>query len=78
MPVANPGTINVPAPFPDKRALTIEEYCSHYGSGRTTAYEDIKAGRLKAKKRGRRTVILKESADALLASLPDLDTREVA
>lgn len=40
--------------------------------GRTPLYEEIKRGKLKARKAGRRTVILDEDLRAWLASLPNL------
>jgi len=61
-----------------KRALTVDEFMAAYGPGRTTTYEEIKAGRLKALKLGRKTLIPRESADAWLASLPVLDTATAA
>jgi excisionase family DNA binding protein len=63
---------------PGKRVLTVEEYMEFYGPGRTTTYELINSGRLKAVKLGRRTYILRDSADELLASLPALETATAA
>src|SRR3954447_15075572 len=58
----------------DARALSIAEFCTTYGIGRTTAYKEIKAGRLRPMKVGRRTLIFSEHAeawvDALRPSLP--------
>ena len=65
-------------PVSGKRALTVDEFGQAYGPGRTTIYEEIKAGRLKALKFGRRTLIPRESADEWLASLPELNTSEAA
>lgn len=62
-------------PPPDKRALTVEEFMSSYGLGRTTVYVEINAGRLEARKLGRKTLIPRDSADAWLASLPALETK---
>jgi hypothetical protein len=42
--------------------------------GRTFSYALIKAGKLKAKKSGRRTIITPEAWKEHLASLPDLET----
>ncbi|WP_205821054.1 DNA-binding protein [Methylobacterium nonmethylotrophicum] len=42
----------------------------NYGFGRTTTYEFLNSGRLEAIKLGRSTRIKRESADALVASLP--------
>jgi excisionase family DNA binding protein len=62
----------------DKRALTVDEFMAAYGPGRTTTYEEIKAGRLKALKLGRKTLIPRDSADAWLASLPPLSPKSIA
>jgi excisionase family DNA binding protein len=59
---------------PHKRALTVDEFGEIYGPSRTTTYEEIRSGRLKALKLGRKTLIPRESADAWLAALPPLKT----
>jgi hypothetical protein len=51
-------------------ALSIAKLCDYAAIGRTTAFAEIKAGRLIAHKRGRTTIILIEDADAWLQSLP--------
>ncbi len=53
-----------------KVLLTIEEFMMIYAFGRTTTYEFLNSGRLEAIKLGRSTRIKRESADALVASLP--------
>ena len=53
-------------------ALTVEEFCRGYRVGRTTAYEEINAGRLTARKRGARTLIERAEARRWFASLPAL------
>ena len=42
--------------------------------GRSTVYEEIKAGRLVARKLGRRTIILERDLQASLSTLPTLKT----
>jgi excisionase family DNA binding protein len=42
------------------------------GIGRTVLYEEIKAGRLQARKLGRRTLILAEDLQRWLAALPTM------
>jgi len=49
---------------------TIAEAVKATGIGRTTIYADLKAGRLAARKRGKRTIILAEDLKSYLASLP--------
>jgi excisionase family DNA binding protein len=51
-------------------AFSIKDFCDQYGIGRTTAYEEIKAGRLKAVKVGRRTLVPVESGQDWLQALP--------
>jgi excisionase family DNA binding protein len=51
-------------------ALTIPEIAKMGGPKRDTAYKAIKAGRLRAIKEGRRTLILVEDLKKYLAALP--------
>jgi excisionase family DNA binding protein len=51
-------------------AYTVDEACDVAVMGRTTLYEEITAGRLKARKRGRSTIILAGDLAAYLAALP--------
>jgi len=53
-----------------QRAMSIEEFCDRYGIGRTTAYAEIKEGRLRARKCGRRTIITDDDGDEWLQHLP--------
>jgi excisionase family DNA binding protein len=48
------------------------DFCRLYGIGRTKAYAEIAAHRLRAVKVGRRTLITHEAAEAWLTSLPEL------
>lgn len=45
-------------------AYSIDSFCRAYSIGRTLAFAEMKAGRLKARKAGRRTLILREDAEA--------------
>jgi len=54
------------------RAFAISDFCRSYGIGRTTAYAEIAAGRLRAVKAGSRTLITCDAAEAWLAALPQL------
>ena len=45
------------------RAFSVEEFCERYGIGRTSAYGEMRSGRLRAVKRGRRTLITYEAAN---------------
>jgi excisionase family DNA binding protein len=55
------------------RAFPIAEFCRAYGIGRTTAYQEIAAGRLRAVKVGQRTLIASEAAEAWFATLPPFE-----
>jgi excisionase family DNA binding protein len=53
-----------------KSAFSVEDFCERFGIGRTAAYAELKAGRLKAQKCGRRTLIPRNEAERWLAGLP--------
>lgn len=53
-----------------KVCYTIAEIIEATGCKRTNLYEAIKAGELKIRKRGRKTLILAEDLEAWLKSLP--------
>lgn len=50
-------------------SLNIEEARALTGIGRTKLYQAINSGKLKARKFGKRTIVLKDDLDAFLASL---------
>jgi excisionase family DNA binding protein len=51
------------------RALSIDQFCHRYGIGRTTAYAEIAAGRLRCRKVGKRSLIAEDDAEAWLEGL---------
>ena len=53
-------------------ALTLKDFCDAYRVCRETAYQQIRAGRLRAVKLGRKTLILHADAEGWAASLPEL------
>ena len=55
----------------EKQAFTIKEVTAGGGGSRSTVYEAIKTGKLKARKRGRSTIILAADFTAYLENLPD-------
>ena len=59
-------------------ALTIPEVAKLGGPKRDKAYREIKAGRLRAVKRGRNTLILVEDPKTYLNSLPAIVPQGVA
>ena len=65
-------------PVETKLAYTIDESVEAGAGSRTKVYEAINAGALKAKKRGRSTVILTDDANAYLENLPDYKPAQAA
>jgi hypothetical protein len=53
-------------------AYTVEDFAASTGLGRTRLYAAIKAKQLRARKYGKRTIILAEDGREFLASLPEL------
>lgn len=56
-------------------ARSIDQFCASFGVGRTTAYEQIKLGRLRALKVGNRTIITDHDAEEWLRNLPQAGTK---
>jgi excisionase family DNA binding protein len=56
-----------------REAFAVREFCARYGICRQTFYEEVKRGRIKAKKLGKKTLILRADAENWAASLPVLD-----
>ena len=54
----------------ERLAYSIVEFCESTGIGRSTVYEEIKAGRLIARKARGRTIILPTDGKNYLRSLP--------
>jgi excisionase family DNA binding protein len=54
-------------------AYTIDELSDASGVGRTKIYEEIRSGRLRAKKLGSRTLITAEAANDWVKQLPDYE-----
>jgi len=61
-----------------KLAYTISEAVEAGAGGRTAIYEAIKSGALKARKRGKRTVILASDLAQYLENLPDFHDQKAA
>jgi len=57
----------------EQLALTISEAAKLGGPKRDKAYKEIKAGRLRAVKRGRNTLILVDDLKTYLNSLPAIE-----
>ena len=56
-----------------QRAMSIAEFCERYGPGRTKTYEELKSGRLRARKIGKRTIITEDDAEDWLLRLPVIE-----
>jgi excisionase family DNA binding protein len=54
-----------------REGLSISEACAVAGIGRTKIYQAISEGRLKARKCGKRTLVLRNDLREFLVSLPD-------
>jgi excisionase family DNA binding protein len=59
----------------EKHGLTIYEACIFSSLGKTKLYEAIKSGELKARKAGKRTLILADDLRHYLSSLPPIEKR---
>ena len=53
-----------------KLLFSVKEFCERVGVGRTTFYQEVKAGRIKAKKMGRSTLIPKSELERFIEELP--------
>jgi excisionase family DNA binding protein len=60
-------------PSARQRAMSIEEFCERYGPGRTKVYEELKSGRLRGRKIGKRTIIVEDDAEDWLRRLPAIE-----
>jgi excisionase family DNA binding protein len=54
--------------------LTISEACNQSRTGRTALYAAIKSGKLAARKRGRRTMILATDLRQWIESFPKMES----
>ncbi|MEW6389605.1 MAG: helix-turn-helix domain-containing protein [Pseudomonadota bacterium] len=52
----------------ERVAISVSEFCTIYGVGKSFLYEELKSGRLKARKVGARTLIPAAEARAWWAS----------
>ena len=63
--------MNENTPNLQREGLSIVEACTIAGIGRTKIYEAISSGALKARKFGKRRIILRGDLHAFLAALPE-------
>jgi excisionase family DNA binding protein len=64
------GRHSLPKVSTKPHALSIRQAVELSGIGRSTVYTEIAAGRLTARKLGRRTVILRDDFECWLEALP--------
>lgn len=64
--------MNTPSLTPQTMSYPLNDFCRTYGIGRTKAYQEIKAGRLRAIKCGKSVLIRRKDADAWLNSLEEM------
>lgn len=57
----------------NRLAFTIAEACAAASAGRTAIYEAIKSGSLQARKRGRKTLILRDDLKRWVESHPAIE-----
>jgi excisionase family DNA binding protein len=62
--------MNAPGSDLQREGLSILEACTVAGIGRTKIYEAIAIGNLKARKYGKRTIILRSDLQNFLSGLP--------
>jgi excisionase family DNA binding protein len=55
----------------DRAAYTVDEFCAAHAIGRTTFYAELKAGRIRVVKCGRKTLVPKTEKDAWLGRLAE-------
>jgi excisionase family DNA binding protein len=51
-------------------AITVDGFCDRYNIGRTTFYSEVKAGRIRPVKVGRKTLVPEMEGERWLGSLP--------
>jgi excisionase family DNA binding protein len=57
----------------NREAFAVREFCARYGICRDTFYSEVRRGRLRAVKLGKKTLVLKAEAETWAASLPNLE-----
>ena len=57
-----------------QRAMSLSQFCERYGPGRTKAYEELKSGRLRGRKIGKRIIIAEDDAEDWLHHLPVIES----
>jgi Helix-turn-helix domain len=66
--LADPGIGGVPLIGDSRRMLSVAEFCNRYGIGKTMAYAEMRAGRLRYCQHGKRRLIHVEDAEGWAVS----------
>jgi hypothetical protein len=61
-----------------QRAMSITRFSEDSAIGRTKAYEELRSGRLRGRKVGKRTIISQDDAEAWLRQLPGMPVTKIA
>jgi len=56
------------------RVYSVKDFLREFSISRAKFYEEIKRGKIRARKIGRKTVVAREDAEAWLSASPVLDT----
>lgn len=64
-----------PVQNPERGSSTLKDLSKRHRTGLTRLYEEIKLGRLRARKIGRKTIVTPADEDAWLASLPLIEPK---
>ena len=67
----DPAKSERPLPPADAQVLTVAEMCATFRISRNRVFDEMKAGRLPAKRVGQRVLISRDDATAWWNSLPD-------
>jgi excisionase family DNA binding protein len=51
-------------------AMTVDEFCGWARIGRSKFYQEVQEGRIRLRKIGRKSVVIRQDAEAWLSSLP--------
>lgn len=62
----------------NREAFAVREFCARYGICRQTFYDEVRRGRLRALKLGKKTIVLRADADAWVATMPALELSATA
>lgn len=73
-PTTQPATLT-PVPWENRAALTFREVCQFGAISMAALYTEVNAGRLRAVKRGRRSLVLRADFERWLNDLPAISPK---